>query len=86
VSATREHDARTGFITCSRVAANRAAPPGAEPHCRGKRPWGEHPGVPAARTLRGGVAGWGCSRSGPVNEVMKPLLVGGVSIVEPGLG
>ena len=26
------------------------------------------PGVPAARTLRGGVARWGCSRTGPARS------------------
>jgi len=34
--------ARSGFISCSRVAANGAAPPDAEPHPRDRRPWGEH--------------------------------------------
>ena len=34
---------------------------------RDKRSGGEHPGVPAARSLRGGVAGWGCSASGPAS-------------------
>ena len=62
----------TDFRTCSRVAANGAV---SAPHAaaalgtlprlvRSAHPrqalLGEHPGVPAARTLRGGVARWGC--------------------------
>ena len=42
----------------------RGAPPGAEASPVTAR-FAEHPGVPAARGLRGGVARWGCSRPGP---------------------
>jgi len=52
---------RSGFTTCSRVAANGAVPPSAGPSV-----------VTSACRVEDG---WGCSRTGPANEAMKPRLV-----------